>query len=233
MAPSNNTTSTQLAAPTIAHWNGTLQLHPAMAPRPLSQRWSSPSPPTIVHYNGRLRWQWHPAMTTSTQLVVTPSPYHSRMAPCNGSQQWHHVHSPPPPTIAHYNGNGTQQWHHVHSPKLVVTLPSNHTHYNGTLRCTQQRHTSTAPCNGTLGATSNPPKVVRPPPPLLEVRTPIAIAIWGMMVSDRNLLFHGSIFRYHVRFRGCISIQPFSIHCLILQNISQASILKKPLLGGV
>ena len=39
--------------------------------------------------------------------------------------------------------NGTQQWHHVH-----CTL----------VQC---------------------PKVVRRPPPLLEVRTPIAIAIWG------------------------------------------------------
>ena len=42
------------------------------------------------------------------------------MAPYDGTQQWHHVHSPkvgrclPPPTMAHYNG--TLQWHHVHSP---------------------------------------------------------------------------------------------------------------------
>ena len=86
------------------------------------------------------------------------------MAPCNGTQQWHHVHS----TIAHYNG--TLQWHHVHS-----TIA----HYNGTL----QWHPAMAPrplhpamafwCHVQCA------KVVRRPPPLLEVRTPIAIAIWG------------------------------------------------------
>ena len=63
--------------------------------------------------------------------------------------------------------------------KLVVTLPPNHSTLqwyptmapsNGT--------TSTAPCNGTLV-----PRPIRQsgssPSPLLEVRTPIAIAIWG------------------------------------------------------
>ena len=88
------------------------------------------------------------------------------MAPCNGTQQWHHVHSPkvgrhpppdhstlqwhpamaplPAPTIAHYNG--TVQWHHVHSPKLVVTLPPK----NSTLQWHSNGTTSSAPCNGTL-----------------------------------------------------------------------------------
>ena len=73
--------------------------------------------------------------------------------------------------------NGTQQWHHVHS--CVVTLPPNY--------CTLQCHPtmapsngtkSTAPCNGTLV-----PRPIRQsgssPSALLEVRTPIAIAIWG------------------------------------------------------
>ena len=55
---------------TIAHYNGTLQWHPAMAPRPLPQSWSSPSPPTIAHYNGTLRW--HSNGTTS-------------FAPCSGT----------------------------------------------------------------------------------------------------------------------------------------------------
>ena len=88
IAPSNGTTSTRLVVtfpPTIAHYNGTLRRHPAMAPRPLH--------PAMAPCNG----------TTSIQ------PQHTTMAPCNGTQQWHHVHS----TIAHYNG--TQQWHHVHS----------------------------------------------------------------------------------------------------------------------
>ena len=72
-----------------------------MAPRPLPQSWSSPSPsPTIAHDNGTLRW--HPAMA--------PRPLHPAMAP----------------------------WCHVQFAK-----------------------------------------VVRRPHPLLDVRTPIAIAIWG------------------------------------------------------
>ena len=80
-----------------------------MAPRPLRQSWPSPSPPpTIAHYNGTLRW--HPAMA--------PHPLHPAMAP----------------------------WCHV--------------------QCA---------------------KVVRRPPPLLQVRTPIAIAIWG-----KKHLWHGS-----------------------------------------
>ena len=89
IAPSNRTRSSPSPPPTIAHYNGTLQ----MAPRPLSQSWSSPSPSTIVRYNG----------TTST-------------APCNGT--------------------------------LV-------------------------PCPIRQSGSS--------PSPLLEVRTPIAIAIWGKM----------------------------------------------------
>ena len=90
--------------PTTAHYNGTLQWHPAMAPRPLPQSWSSPSPSTLPLNHSTL--QWHPTM-----------------APSNGT-------------------------------------------------------TSTAPCNGTLV-----PRPIRQsgssPSPLLEVRTPIAIAIWG------------------------------------------------------
>ena len=84
-----------LPAPTIAHYNGTVQWHPAMAPRP-------PSPPTIAHYNGTLRC-----------TAMAPRPVHPAMAP----------------------------WCHVQSAK-----------------------------------------VVRRPPPILEVRTPIAIAIWGKTI---------------------------------------------------
>ena len=63
--------------------------------------------------------------------------------------------------------NATLQWHHT---KLVVTRvmgPSNAT-------------TSTAPLQWHPGATSNPP--------LLEVRTPMAIAIWGKkpVLSDKE-----------------------------------------------
>ena len=51
--------------PTIAHYNGTLRWHPAMAPRPpwchvQCAKVVRRPPPTIAHYNGTLRW--HPAM---------------------------------------------------------------------------------------------------------------------------------------------------------------------------
>ena len=77
-------------------------------------------PPTMAHYNGTLRR--HPAMA--------PRPLHPAVAPCNGTQQWHHVHS----TIAHYNG--TLQRHPAMAPR-----PLNHS--------TLQWHPAMAPSNGT------------------------------------------------------------------------------------
>ena len=193
---------------------GTLQWHPAMAPRPLSQRWSSPSPPTIAHYNGRLQWEWPSNGTTSTTIAhwngslqwhpaMAPRPlpqkgsstWHpangtQQMAPSNdhvhspkigltlwnGTLQWHHVHSPPAP----HHSTLQWQWHHVHSPKVGRHPPPQPYHttmapYDGTqqwhhVHCTLQRH---------AGCHVQSAKVVRRPPPLLEVRTPIAIAIWG------------------------------------------------------
>ena len=71
------------------------------------------------------------------------------MAPRPLPQSWP---SPCPPTIAHYNS--TLQW-----PLGVAPRPL---------------HPAMAPCCHVQSA-----KVVRCPPPLLEVRTPIAIAIWG------------------------------------------------------
>ena len=194
---------------------GTLQWHPALAPRPLPQSWPSP-------YTGTL--QWHPAMapcrngTTSTpsKLVVT------RLAHHNGTLQWHHPlpstsilqcngttsHHPhhstlewhpamaprplpqswssPSLPLAHYNGtlqapsNGTTST----PPKLVVTLPLNHStlQWHPTM-APSNGTTSTAPCNGTLV-----PRPIRQsgssPSPLLEVRTPIAIAIWGKTTNQ-------------------------------------------------
>ena len=93
------------------------------------------------------------------------------MAPSNGTtstpppQSW-----PPSPTIAHYNG--IQQWHHVHPAN--VGRPA---HYNGTPRChpamaPRPLHPAMAPWCHVQSA-----KVVRRL--LLEVRTPIAIAILG------------------------------------------------------
>ena len=135
---------------------GTLQWHPAMAPRPLPQSWSSPP-------------------------NHSPPPQHSTMAPYNGTQQWHHVHSPKvgrhPPTIAPHHS--TLQWHPTmapsngttSTPRKVGRHPPTIAHYNGTL----QWHPAMAP------RPLHPPirQSGSSPSPLLEVRTPIAIAIWG------------------------------------------------------
>ena len=158
--------------------HSTLQRHPAMAPRPLLQSWSSPSPRTI---------QWHPPSKWSS-----PSPPNTTMAPCNGTTSTQPKHyngtlrrhpamAPRPlnqsTTMAPYEG--IQQWHHVHSTlqghPAMAPRPLNHS--------TPQRHPALAPrplhpamafwCHVQCA------KVVRRPPPLLEVRTPIAIAIWG------------------------------------------------------
>ena len=71
------------------------------------------------------------------------------MAPRPLPQSWP---SPCPPTIAHYNS--TLQWPLGMAPRPL--------------------HPAMAPCCHVQSA-----KVVCRPPPLLEVRTPISIAIWG------------------------------------------------------
>ena len=116
------------------------------------------------------------------------------MAPRPLAKSW----SSPSPTIAHYNG--TVRWHPAMAPRPLPQSwsspsPSNHStlqgrpamatmaHYNGTL---QWHHVRSPLCsNGTL--------VPRPicqngssPSPLLEVRTPIAIAIWEKKVAFWN-----------------------------------------------
>ena len=108
------------------------------------------TPPKLVVMLGpnHSTLQWHPAMARPLPQSSPPT-----IAHYNGTQQWHHVHSPkvgrwsspsPQPyhtTMAPYDG--TQQWHHVHSP-------------NPPLHCTLQWHP---------GATSNQPKwfVALPP----------------------------------------------------------------------
>ena len=84
-----------------------------------------------------------------------PAAWHTTMAPCNGTQQWHYIHSPkvgrnpPPPNNAHYNG--TLQWHAMAPRPLPQSWsspspPPTIAHYNGN----QQWHS---------------PKVGRHPPP--------------------------------------------------------------------
>ena len=118
------------------------------------------------------------------------------MAPSNGTtstppkcplpQSWS---SPSPATIAHYSpppNHSTLQWHPTMAPsngttstplKLVVTLPPNHS--------TLQWQPTMAPAWCHVQSA----KVVRRPPPFLEVRTPIAIAIWGKIKSVRADFF--------------------------------------------
>ena len=150
-----------------------------MAPRPLPQSWSLPSP--LAPCNGAQQRHhvhsfkvgrhpplWHPAMapgngTTSTppKLVITLPPNHSTlqwhpaMVPCPLPQSWP---SPSPPTTAHYNG--TPRKHPAMAPRPL--------------------HPAMAPWCHVQSA-----KVVRRPPPLLELRTPIAIAIWGINYNDK------------------------------------------------
>ena len=73
MAPCYGTTSTppKLAVTLPFPHHSTLQWHPAKAPRPLPQSWSSPSP-TIAHFNGTQQWhhvhctlRWHPGATSN------------------------------------------------------------------------------------------------------------------------------------------------------------------------
>ena len=199
--------------PTIAHYNGTLIWHPASTPPKLVVTLPSG---TLQWHPGTQRWhpgtqQWHPAPsngTTSTppKLVVTlPSgtlqwhpamaPRHPAMAPRHpamapSTQQWHHVHSSkvghhPPPN------HSTLQWHPAVAPRpLPQSWPSPSpptiSHYNGTPRkhpamAPRPLHPAMAPWCHVQSA-----KLVRRPPPLLEVRTPIAIAIWGKTVH-RNV----------------------------------------------
>ena len=103
-------------SPPLAHYNGTLQWHPAMAPRPLPQSWSSPSPlPTIAHYNGTL--QSHPAMAPRPLPQSWSSPSPSTTVHYNGTLRWHPAMAPRPlhPAMA--------PWCHVQSAKVVRRPP--------------------------------------------------------------------------------------------------------------
>ena len=153
MAPCNGTTSTRKVGRHPPPNHSTLQWHPAMAP----SNGTTSTPPKLPPNHSTL--QWHPAMAPrplpQSWLSPSPQPYHTTMAPYDGTQQWHHVPqswSSTPPLHPHYNGN--VQWHPAMAPRPL--------------------HPAMAPWCHVQSA-----KVVRRFPPLLEVRTPIAIAIWG------------------------------------------------------
>ena len=157
MAPCNGTQQWHHVHSTIAHYNGTLQRHPAMAPNNGTQQWHHVHS-TIAHYNGTL--QWHPAMAPRP-LNHSTLQWHPATSPSNGTQQWHPTMAPRP------LNHSTLQWHPAMAPS------------NGT--------TSTAPCNGILVPCPMRKSGSSPSPPILEVRTPIAIAIWGKIGSPRYL----------------------------------------------
>ena len=154
MAPSNGTTPPKLVVFLPPQPQHTTMA--AMAPLPQTY----PS-----QYNGTL--QWEPAMPLP-KLVATLPPNHSTL-------QWHLTvaRNPPklivspPPTIARYNG--TQQWHHLHSPKIGRHPPPTKAHYtmapsNGTKLVVTLRPPTIAHYNGNA-TTTTPPKLVVPPPP--------------------------------------------------------------------
>ena len=114
---------------------------------------------------GTLQWNVH-----SPKLVVTlpfSHRWHTAVAPSNGTTSTPVGRHPPPQpqhtTMAPYDGTTSTPL------KLVVTLHPNHS--------TLQWQPTMAPAQSA--------KVVRRPPPFLEVRTPIAIAIWGKSVSPK------------------------------------------------
>ena len=149
MAPSNGTTSTPQRL--------VVTLPTTMAPCTGTQQWHHVRSPKVGRHPppNRSTPQWHPAMAPRPlpQSWPSPSPHHSTL-------QWHPAMAPrplpqswssPSPTIAHYNG--TLRWHPAMAPRPL--------------------HPAMAPWCHVQSA-----KVVRRPHPLLEVRTPIAIAIW-------------------------------------------------------
>ena len=138
--------------------------------------------------------------STPPKLVVTlPFPHHSTlqshpaMAPSNGTTS-----TPPklvltlPPnhsTLLPSPHHSTLQWHPAMAPRplqLVVSLPPN--------QSTLQWQPTMAPAWCHVQSA----KVVRRPPPFLEVRTPIAIAIWGKTPSKNYQDYSSPMFFWDI-----------------------------------
>ena len=121
------------------------------------------------------------------------------MAPRPLLQSW------PSPSPSKVGGHprphrSTLQWHPAMAPSNGTSWSSPSPHNDSTLQwhptMARQWHRVLWPCNGTLV-----PRPIRQsgssPPPLLEVRTPIAIAIWGknMWLSQPGLNLTGAWFK--------------------------------------
>ena len=158
--------------PSMAPTNGTQQWqsHPAWHPA-MVQQWHhvqtvkvcqttpalAPSNGTLLaSINGAQQWQPATAPRPIRQRVHPPPPYPQQWQPSNGAQQWQPSNGSP----AMAPSNGSQQQHHVQSANVYTHPPY-----------PQQWQPATAP---------RPIfELVHQPPLLLEVRTPIAKAIWG------------------------------------------------------
>ena len=169
--------------------HGTLPWHPAMVPYHYPGTANPPTQPWH-HSNGR-----HPTM----------APYHvTQQWHCHGTQQWHPAMAPYP---AMAPGNGTRQWRPTMAPRPVRQA-------KGTLPYTSPWRPAIAP----LRATSNLPKWFVAPPLLLEVRTPIAKAIWGkiQLVSSQLL---------SVSYLPVQWVQSYHPSCLAFQNLDRNLII--------
>ena len=165
-APCNGTASTPpKLVVMLAPNHSTLQWHPAMAP----SNGTTSTPPNFPPNHSTLRW--HPAMAPrplpQSWSSPSPQPYHTTMALYDGTQQWHHVHSPkvgrqppPPPTL---------QWQCAMAPS------------NGT--------TSTAPCNGTLVPRPISQSGSSPSPPIGS-KNPYSYRYLGKYVYDIHLILY-------------------------------------------
>ena len=160
--------------------NGTQQWHQQWHPAMALQQWR----PAMAPSNGTEQWhpsngtqQWHPAMA----LTMAPSngtPASKGTLP-HGTQKWHPAmapyHGTAHPAMVPSNGthHGIQQWHLTMAPSNGIT--SSLSKWNLTT-C----HPAMAASNGTQQRHHvQSANVCTHPPLLLEVRTPIAKAIWG------------------------------------------------------
>ena len=136
-------------------------------------------------------WLW---VLRLVMLLWAPSHGRPAMAP-SGTLPWRPAIAPGPVRQSVHAPRGTQQWHPTMAPYSTMA-PSNGTKSSPPKCTTTPWHPAMAPLHGTLpwhpamapsnGTTSNPPKCATL---LLEVRTPIAKAIWGktFAISDSFL----------------------------------------------